>query len=148
MVVSNRRDRGVPDCPRLPRGVGRFHASPPAFRVADEPDGPPELRALSFRPLADEGERLLVSRESVTIESRTVSASASHRHPEPDVDPILSPTASDGEDPAALAFTLAPPAADCPRRRRPQLNNARASATPALIGVGVVIAIAAFAAGR
>jgi hypothetical protein len=118
--------------------VGRLHRSPTIIRIADEPDGPPELRALSFRALPDEGDDIgAVLRtdepgSAGRVDARSYSAAPPARGQD------------DGEDPAALAFVAARPPdrverATAPPPRRP------AAAVTALIGVLVV---AAFLAGR
>jgi hypothetical protein len=132
--------------------VGTRRRAQPQFRVADEPDGPPELRAISFRPLADEGERLGADREP-TPASVSVAPEPSRADgplvTSPAIDansaPTRAPDMDAGEDPAALAFTFAPKAGGpTPAPSGPRLNAARGREAALLVAV----AAAAFALGR
>ena len=103
--------------------MARLHRAPPVFRVADESlDGPPELRAISFRPLADAAEP-----------------------PEP-ADPALAPpiALADGEDPAALALAFAA----SPRADRARGPDDRTRRTPGWTAAAIALAAVAFLAGR
>jgi hypothetical protein len=123
--------------------VGRSRHPQPVFRVADEPEGPPELRAISFRPLADGGERLGVG--AAPAGAAAVSAPAPSAPGAVAPAPLAAPAGLDaGEDPAALAFAFARHAATA-LPQPPRLAPGRPAATAALL---VAVAAAAFAAGR